>query len=225
MGGSPSALLALFISILILAGCAGAPDPVAVAPQPEAERVVVEPEPETEPEPEVVPEPEPDAEPQTPVVPEPVVTKPIDVPEDLYQQAFEEVEAVINELNRVIASGEFETWTTYLTNRYADYYSHPKVLADLSRQPFLASNNIRLRSLEDYFADVVAPSRARARLDDLIFYTDSLVEAVTEFRGQRVILYLLRKVDGEWKIDTLEKLPTETSSKGSPGAGVERRLS
>ena len=83
------------------------------------------------------------------------------------------------------------------------------MLAELSRQPILAQNNIRLDSLRDYFEDVVVPSRARARLDDLIFYSDTLVEAVTEYRGERVLLYLLRKVDGTWKIDTDEVPPSD----------------
>ncbi len=184
---------------LLFAGCATEPEPVIV--------VVEEPEPTPEPEPEPAPEvvePEPEPEPE---VEEPV--GPIEVPEDLYNQAFSEVEALIQELNDIIYRGQFETWKSYLTERYLEYHSDPDVLQQISKQPILAQSNVRLRSLNDYFEAVVIPSRARARLDDLIFYSDTLVEAVTEFRGQRVILYLLRKIDGEWKIDTLETLPSE----------------
>ncbi|HKJ86175.1 MAG TPA: hypothetical protein VKA06_08865, partial [Spirochaetia bacterium] len=139
----------------------------------------------------------------------------IEVPDDLYNQAFSEVEALIQELNDIIYRGQFETWKSYLTERYLEYHSDPDVLQAISQQPILAQNNIRLRALNDFFEAVVIPSRARARLDDLIFYSDSLVEAVTEFRGQRVILYLLRKIDGEWKIDTMETLPSdETTENG-----------
>lgn len=134
---------------------------------------------------------------------------PIDVPEDLYQRSFDEVSEKIKVLNQIMDRRDYETWTTHLTDRFEEYYRHPDVLAELSRQPFLAHNNITLGSLRDYFEKVVAPSRARARLDGLVFYSDSLVEAVTEYRGQPVILYLLRNVDGEWKIDTREKPPTE----------------
>ena len=134
---------------------------------------------------------------------------PIEVPEELYQRSFEEVQAVIAVLNQIMDRRDYETWKTHLTNHYVGYFRHPDVLADLSRQPFLAHNNVTLRNLRDYFERVVAPSRARARLDSLVFYSDSLVEAVTDYRGQRVILYLLRKVDDEWKIDTREILPSE----------------
>ncbi len=139
--------------------------------------------------------------------------------EDLYNEAFSEVETVITELNQIIYRGEFEKWKTYLTERYIEYHSDPQVLAALSRQPILAQNKIRLRSLRDYFEDVVVPSRARARLDDLIFYSDNLVEAVAEFRGERVILYLLRKVDGTWKIDTLDTPPSDETGEDDAAAG------
>lgn len=194
----------LLLAALFIAGCASVPEEPPV--------VVVVPEPEPTPEPE--PAPEPVVEPEPEVVapepePEPEITGPIEVPEEVYNQAFAEVEEVIERLNQIISRRQFETWKTFLTDRYIEYHSDPDVLAQLSRQPILAQNNIRLRSLSDYFQDVVVPSRARARLDDLIFYSDTLVEAVTDFRGQMVILYLLRKVDGTWKIDTLETLPSE----------------
>lgn len=210
-------LLVLLIGLIVLAGCATVPEqPIPIEPPPEP----VEPAPEPEPEPEPEPAPEPEiVEPEPVPEEEPEVTTPIDVPEDLYNEAFAEVEAVIAELNQIIYRGEFERWKTYLTERYIEYHSDPQVLAELSRQPILAQSNTRLRSLRDYFEAVVVPSRARARLDDLIFYSDSLVEAVTEFRGERVILYLLRKIDGTWKIDTLETPPTEGEGADDSAAG------
>jgi len=211
-----STVVLILMLALLLVGCASEPEPVVVVieepePEPEPEERVVEPEPEPQPEPEpeevvVEPEPEPEvAEPEEPVAP-------IEVPTEVYNQAFSEVEAIIEELNQIIYRGEFERWKEYLTERYLEYHSNPAVLAEISRQPILAQNGIRLRNLRDYFEDVVIPSRARARLDDLIFYSDTLVEAVTEFRGQRVILYLLRKIDGNWKIDTQETLTPEQAS-------------
>ena len=202
----------VFLMVLFaFAACASSPEvePVVVTiDEPESGPEIVEPEPESEPEvvepgPEIVElEPEPD---------EPLPAGPIEVPEDLYNQAFAEVEAIIAELNQIISRREFAEWKTYLTPEYIEYHSDPDVLTELSRQPILAQNNIRLSTLRDYFENVVVPSRARARLDDLVFYSDTLVEAVTDFRGQRVLLYLLRKVDGEWKIDTQDVLPEESS--------------
>jgi len=213
-----STVVLILMLALLLVGCASEPEPVVVVieepePEPEPEERVVEPEPEPQPEPEpeeAVVEPEPEPEPEVTEPEEPVA--PIEVPTEVYNQAFSEVEAIIEELNQIIYRGEFERWKEYLTERYLEYHSNPAVLAEISRQPILAQNGIRLRNLRDYFEDVVIPSRARARLDDLIFYSDTLVEAVTEFRGQRVILYLLRKIDGNWKIDTQETLTPEQAS-------------
>ena len=205
-------LLVLLTGFIVLAGCATAPEQsVAIEPP-------VEPAPEPEPEPEPV-EPAPEPEPEPPAAEEPSATTPIEVTEDLYNEAFAEVEALITELNQIVYRGEFERWKTYLTERYIDYHSHPQVLAELSRQPILAQSNTRLRSLRDYFEAVVVPSRARARLDDLIFYSDTLVEAVTEYRGERVILYLLRKIDDEWKIDTLDTPPSQSDGAADSAEG------
>ena len=202
-------IASLLVIAFVASGCVTLGNEPLVVTEEEQPAPVQPPEP-GDPQPEPEPEREQVAEEQ--VQPEieddvPQVSAPIAVPEELYSRAFSEVEAVIAELNQVISRREFEIWKTYLTRRYVEYYSHPDVLAEISRQPFLVQSNIRLTSLQDYFVDVVVPSRARARLDDLIFYSDSIVEAVTEFRGQRVILYLLRKVDGQWRIDTLEVPP------------------
>ena len=162
---------------------------------------VVEPEPEPV-EPEQLPDEEnAESEPDSGTEPE-AEPEPIEVSEDVYNQAFEEVEAVIAELNQIIYRGDFDAWMEHLTEHYREIYSDPEVLAEISRQPVLAQNNIQLRTIHDYFRHVFVPSRARARLDDLVFYSDTVVEAVTVFRGEPLILYLLRKVDGEWRIDT-----------------------
>lgn len=141
-----------------------------------------------------------------------IPTVPIEVPEEVYNRAFEEVEAVINELNEIIQRGDYEAWRDYLTQDYIDYHSHPSVLSSLSDRPVLAQNGVELRNLRDYFQHVVRPSRARARLDSLVFYSDTLVEAVSVFLGQSVIFYVLQKTDGQWKIDTFEVPPAETNS-------------
>lgn len=186
-------LVLMIAVILLVVSCQSTPETVADT---EEEPAVVVPEPEQEPEPETEP-PE--------VVEDPTV--PIEVPENIYNQAFDEVSAVIEELNEIIGSGDFDAWQRYLTDDYKEYYSDDSVLEELSAQPRLAQENIRLRTLQDYFQHVVRPSRVGFRLESLVFYSDTLVEAITVFRGQSVILYALRKTDGEWKIDTLEEPP------------------
>ena len=195
--------IAAFAGIaLVLVGCPTLPEGPVEEPV-----VVVSPESVTDLEPEQV-EPTdqtsvPDSETETDTEPaadtEPA---PIQVSETVYNRAFEEVETVIADLNQIIYRGDFDAWTAHLTEHYREVYSDPEVLADISRQPAMAQSGIHLHTMEDYFEHVVVPSRARARLDDLVFYSDTLVEAVSIFRGEPLILYLLRKVDGEWRIDT-----------------------
>lgn len=124
-----------------------------------------------------------------------------DVTDEVYNETFDQVEATIDELNRIIQDRNFDAWQDKLTERYIETFSSPERLEELSRTPVLERNNIELSSLRDYFRWVVVPSRSNARLDDLNFHGANRVEAIMEVRGQRVTLYELRRVDGSWKVD------------------------
>ncbi len=158
---------------------------------------------------------EPKAQPQNPAPPaeaakpEPVPAKPpapaqqrqpIEVSKEVYSKTFSAVEKVIEDLNKIISARNFEAWKSYLTPQYTEEMSMPSTLQKLSDSPILKRNNIVLKSLDDYFQYVVAPSRSNARLDDLVFLDKNTVEAIMVVRGQRVILYQLENRDGKWKI-------------------------
>lgn len=130
------------------------------------------------------------------------IVEPIEVSEELYVQTFTEVETTISELNEIISRGDFSAWQYYLTPEYRMTYSDPDVLRQSSQSSVLIRNNIILRSLEDYFNYVVVPSRSNARLDDLVFLDETTVEAIMVINEQRYLLYLLKKSDDRWKIDT-----------------------
>ncbi len=182
-------ILLVTVSALIF-GCATAPGPQPEPAEQPAESPQVE-EPAVE---EVTPEPEPEME-AAPGDHE------IEVSVEVYERTFSEIEETIAELNRVIQARDFRRWQEYLTKKYIDTYSDPGTLRELSETPILERNNIELTSLRDYFDWVVVPSRANARLDDLRFIRNNQVEAIMEVRGQRVILYQLTNVDGDWKVD------------------------
>jgi hypothetical protein len=200
----------LLTALLSLVACGTRPDPPETPSQeppirPLPEQPEPEPEPDPEPEPEAEPDPEPEPEPEAdpesskgPSEPEPGV----DVSEELYDRTFEEVQKTIQELNRIIAERNFQAWQRYLTDAYRRTYSNQTVLQQSSQSAVLERNNIELNTLEDYFRYVVVPSRANARLDDLVFVDENTVEAIMEVGGQRYLLYLLKKVDNRWKIDT-----------------------
>lgn len=201
-------LLLLLPLFLIFACVTPAPEP-EMAPEGPAEEISpVEPAPGEEPEVEL-PEEEPQDEPaeeETPeAAPEEPTTEPrqeFEVTEEVYEQTFDEVEQTIARLNTIIRERNFEAWKSYLTDEYEEEYSDPETLAEWSESPLLQRNEITLRSLEDYFNFVVVPSRSNARLDDLEFVDENTVEAFMNVRGRRALLYLLRKEDGVWKIDT-----------------------
>lgn len=160
--------------------------------------------PETPPEPPPETVEEPAAEESTPVpeIEEAPGDHEIQVSVEVYERTFSEIEETIAELNRVIQARDFRRWQQFLTEEYIDTYSDPVTLRELSDTPILARNDIELTSLRDYFDWVVVPSRANARLDDLHFIRNDQVEAIMEVRGQRVILYQLTNVDGDWKVDS-----------------------
>ncbi|TVR59207.1 MAG: hypothetical protein EA426_08875 [Spirochaetaceae bacterium] len=218
------------VSVVVLGfvvSCAGQPPDVPEEPifleepseDPEQDPVEVQPpEPIAEPAPEADSAVDPDLDDEIEAPSDDTITEPEDaerepetisggndapfvVTEEVYVKTFEEVEKTIGILNEIIRDRDFEHWKRYLTQTYIDEFSDPETLRARSQSPILQRNNIVLRSLEDYFNWVVAPSRANARLDDLEFVNDDTVIAIMVVQGQPVILYQLKNTDGIWKID------------------------
>ncbi len=160
----------------------------------------VDPEPEQKPEPVITeqtkePEPEQPAEVEKEEFKEEfVVTK------ELYVETFDDIQAIIDNLNRIIASMNFKLWKTYLTEDYIAYYSNPKVLKKYSELYKKRGYNYKMRTLEDYFTNLVVISRKNAVLDDIIFLDTNHVKAMTEIKGKLSVLYYLEKIENVWKI-------------------------
>lgn len=123
-----------------------------------------------------------------------------EVTQEVYDQTFEEIEALIGELNGVISKRQFDRWTDYLSNIYIKTYNGKAVLSEINQYPQLKGNDIVLESLKDYFDWVVVPSRSRAVLDDIVFAGEDRVTAYSFFEGKRATLYELQRIDDEWKI-------------------------
>jgi hypothetical protein len=120
--------------------------------------------------------------------------------EDLFLSTFARVEEIIRELNGIIQARDFNRWVQYLTQEHRAQLSSPSYLQEVSRRPILANRSIVLTSLQDYFLQVVVPSRANLRLDDLVFINEQKVQAFMMFGDTKVSLYQLVYVDGDWKI-------------------------
>jgi hypothetical protein len=122
------------------------------------------------------------------------------VTQEVYQKTFEEIEEVIAELNAIIRARDFARWEQRLSAAYRERTSSPKYLAEVSESAALKKNGVVLSSLEDYFDQVVVPSRSSAKLDRLAFVDATHVKAITVIQGEPYILYWLVREDGTWKI-------------------------
>lgn len=122
------------------------------------------------------------------------------VTEEVYIKTFDEIRDFIQNLNQIIRSEDYETWLTYLSDDYIQITSDPVYLKDQSEKPLLKQSNIELRDLKDYFYHVVVPSRSQAQLDEIEFLDEDHVKAISILRSTRVVLYLLVRAGGRWKI-------------------------
>jgi len=120
--------------------------------------------------------------------------------EEEYQETKKDLANLVQELNQIIASRNYQAWLDYLTKEYKDYYSDPKVLQDYSEAPLLQKYDIKLRSLKDYFNYVVVASRKDVRIDDIKPLSENKVRAYMNVNGEPIVVYTLEKVDNQWKI-------------------------
>jgi hypothetical protein len=123
-----------------------------------------------------------------------------EVSEEVYSRTFEEIREFIDNLNSIIRSADYESWLGHLSEQYIRTTSDPAYLREQSEKPLLKQADIQLHDLRDYFIYVVVPSRTQATLDEIEFLDENHVKAIALLRGTRVILYLLERDQGQWKI-------------------------
>ena len=122
------------------------------------------------------------------------------VTEEIYDKTFDEIEAFIRTLDKIIRDKDYEVWVTHLSEEYIKKTSGPGYLKEQSEKPILKKNNILLEDLEDYFYHVVVPSRSQAQLYDIEFIDGNHVKAISIIRNRRGLLYLLIRIDNKWKM-------------------------
>lgn len=126
--------------------------------------------------------------------------QPIQVSQEVFTQTFSQVELLIKSLNDIIRRKDFPAWTRFLAPGYAERVTQADFLQQLNQSAILQKNNVTVKTLEDYFAYVVVPSRANLRLDDLVFLKETEVEAIMVVGNRRVTLYRLIKIGEQWMI-------------------------
>jgi hypothetical protein len=110
------------------------------------------------------------------------------------------VQDVIAAITGIIAAGDYDGWLSYLTTDYVASRSSTEYLAGASNAAVLKKNGIVLKSLRDYFNNVVVRSHLQATLDDIQFLDETHVKALALVQGTPVVLYYLVHEKGRWKI-------------------------
>jgi len=121
------------------------------------------------------------------------------VSEDLYNRTFDEIEILIDELTSLIRRKNFNGWKKFLSEKYINKVGSAEYLREVSESPSL-KDVIELKTLRDYFQWVVVPSRASARLDEIIFTDETHVTAYMYIDENPTILFQFEVIDGEWAV-------------------------
>jgi hypothetical protein len=132
-------------------------------------------------------------------------TGPMKISKAEYDSTKVDVQHFIEELNQIIRKKDYNAWKAALSREYFNQIASPANLQQLSEQPAMKTRGITLKSAEDYFINVVVPSRANSRVDDIEFIGEHRVKAFTIMTNnsgeeQRLRLYDLEKTGNIWKI-------------------------
>jgi len=201
--------LLLFVLIFLVFSCGTGPQPVNSdnpgLSTPPAEKVTP-----------VEPVQEPPSQPVVQItIPEEKVFDPGSISQEMFDATKADVQALIQNLNRIIRARNYNEWRTYLADSYFEeisskafldertdelYKRDLTVATNLGRDPRRVQKKI-LRTPKDYFDNVVVPSRSNDRMDDIDFVSENRVKAYTmDTRGHRLVLYDLELINDKWKI-------------------------
>ena len=123
------------------------------------------------------------------------------ITDEIYEETFNDINNVINELNSIINSENYDLWLNYLTENYIIETSRPSYLEKWENDKNLQESGIIIHSLNDYFYYLVVPRRFKAQLDTIEFIDENRVHAYTVINGVQYLLYNLVRKENGWKID------------------------
>jgi len=149
-----------------------------------------------------------------PPVPQPEAeTSAVGISQELYDNTLADVRHFIEDLNFLIKSKNYDGWKDTLSDDFFRRISSKDFLTAASESNALKVRKIVLKSANDYFMQVVVPSRSNSRVDEIEFTSDNTVkvfykeervrrtannEPITDTR--RLRLYELVKTGDSWKI-------------------------
>lgn len=123
----------------------------------------------------------------------------ISITKEAFQQTKTELETVVEGLNKVTFSKNYEQWLQYLSDDYVATFSNKNTLDEVSNS--LPVKGIRLKNLKDYFNYVFVPSRQNMRVDDIMFISPIRVYVIMEITpGSPAAIYIIEKFPNGWKL-------------------------
>jgi hypothetical protein len=112
-----------------------------------------------------------------------------------------DVNNFVSLLNALIKRKDYNAWIKFLTPKYQQDLSSKENLALASQADKLRRQNIVLKSLYDYFINVVVPARNNIRADDIDFVDENTVKVYMVSDGQRLRAYELIRDGTSWKVN------------------------
>jgi hypothetical protein len=140
---------------------------------------------------------------------------PQNVSREDYDTTMQDIQEMILTLNGIVRAKNFDTWMSYLADssitkinsrqfleeRANDLHKKNLSNAVVRGQDISRVRRINFRGPRDYFDYVVVPSHTNDHVDEIAFSSQTQVTAYTrDEKGQRLILYDLENINGQWKI-------------------------
>jgi hypothetical protein len=140
---------------------------------------------------------------------------PENVSEEDDVSTIQDIREMVLNLNNIVREKDFTAWMSYLADssieminsrefldeRANDLHKKNVTAAAVRGQDISRLRKINFRGPQDYFNYVVVPSHANDHVDEITFSSQTQVTAyIRDEKGQRLILYDLKKIDGFWKI-------------------------
>ncbi|MDR0495781.1 MAG: hypothetical protein LBG95_09185 [Treponema sp.] len=133
------------------------------------------------------------------------------ISQEMYDHTLAEVRLFVDGLNTMIRDKNYAKWKDTLSDEFYARISSPDFLATASDSVVLRSKNITLKIPQDYFINVVVPSRAQSRVDEIEFTAENRIKVyylegarrnpnATDTGPRRLRLYDLVKDGDTWKI-------------------------
>jgi hypothetical protein len=143
------------------------------------------------------------------------VFDPQNVSQEDYNTTIQNIQEMIVKLNNIVRAKNFDIWVSYLADssvakinsqeflneRANDLHKKNISNAAIRGQDISRVRRITFRKPRDYFDYVVVPSHTNDHVDEIAFSSQTQVTAYTrDEKGQRLILYDLENINGQWKI-------------------------